>query len=86
MSHLQRLHPEDVKATIRKRFGSLAAFERAKKLPSQSVGDVLRGKTRGKVRAAIERMLSEEMGAAESINPDTRAESVAAHRLNAGAR
>jgi hypothetical protein len=56
-------HPEDVKASIRKRFGTLRAFERAKGLPDKSVsrflrgqflrGQFLRGHKSGRVRKAI---------------------------------
>lgn len=37
------MHREDVKAAIRKRFGSLKAFERAENLPLKSVSGVLAG-------------------------------------------
>lgn len=46
-------HPEDIKAAIRKRFKSVAAFERAKGLPARSVKDVLRGRSRPAVAKAI---------------------------------
>jgi lambda repressor-like predicted transcriptional regulator len=46
-------HPEDIKADLRKRFRSVAAFERAYGLPARSVKDVLRGKSRPKVARAI---------------------------------
>jgi Ner family transcriptional regulator len=46
-------HPEDVKADLRKRFGSIAAFERQSGLPERSVKDVLRGKSRPRVAHAI---------------------------------
>jgi len=41
----QKLHKEDIKAGLRKKFGSLAAFEREFELPEESVSDVLRGKS-----------------------------------------
>lgn len=46
-------HPEDIKADLRKRFRSIAAFERAYGLPERSVKDVLRGRSRPKVALAI---------------------------------
>jgi Ner family transcriptional regulator len=46
-------HPEDVKADLRKRFGSIAAFERQRGLPERSVKDVLRGKSRPRIAQAI---------------------------------
>ena len=51
-------HPEDIKADIRKRYGSVAAFERHYKLPPLSVRDILRGKKRGR----IARVLAHDLG------------------------
>lgn len=41
---MQPLHPEEVKAQIRMRYGSLAKFEKAKKLAKHSVSFVLQGR------------------------------------------
>jgi lambda repressor-like predicted transcriptional regulator len=46
-------HPEDIRALLRKRYKSLAGFERAKGLPACSVRDVLRGKSRRRIADAI---------------------------------
>jgi lambda repressor-like predicted transcriptional regulator len=46
-------HPEDIKAAIRKRHKSVAAFERAIGLPCRSVKDVLQGKSRPSIAQAI---------------------------------
>jgi lambda repressor-like predicted transcriptional regulator len=46
-------HPEDIKAAIRKRHKSVAAFERTSGLPSRSVKDVLQGKSRPSIAQAI---------------------------------
>lgn len=46
-------HPEDVKASIRKRFGSLRAFERQEGLPDKSVSAVLRGVASQRVKGKI---------------------------------
>lgn len=46
-------HHEDIKAAIRKRYGSLAAFEVAKGLPNQSVRDVLRGRASERIAIVI---------------------------------
>lgn len=51
-------HPEDIKAAIRKRYRSTAAFETAKGLPKSSVRDVLRGKASERTATAI----AEELG------------------------
>lgn len=50
---LEAPHREDLKADLRKRFGSIAAFERAYGLPARSVKDVMRGKSRPAVAQAI---------------------------------
>lgn len=52
------MHKEDIKAAIRKRYGSLLAFELAKGLPATSVKDVLRGRAVWQARVAI----AEEVG------------------------
>jgi hypothetical protein len=54
---LASMHPEDVKAELRKRFGSVAAFERAFRLPEKSVTDLLRGRTSGRVSGAVESVI-----------------------------
>lgn len=46
-------HPEDIKAALRKRHKSVAAFERLRGLPSRSVKDVLKGKSRPRIALAI---------------------------------
>lgn len=53
------LDPEDVKAAIRKKFGTVRDFERAKKLPINGVSDILRGRTSGRITKAIESVLIE---------------------------
>ena len=83
---LDGMHKEDVKAVLRKRFGSVAAFERAESLSAQSVSEVLRGRPSKRTRDAIERILREQAAAAESIvSVDTHA-SPAFHRQNAQGR
>lgn len=82
------LHPEDVKAAIRKRFGSLLKFEKNKGLPRQSVTDLLRGKTSTRVAAAVNALLSDAATAApmaKSGKPDNSRTRRASHCLNAKA-
>ena len=55
---LAEMHPHDIKAEIRKRYGSLAAFERAFKLPAKSVTDVCRERTSSRVEQAIKSVIS----------------------------
>ncbi len=47
------MHKEDIKAMLRKEFGSLTAFEREFDLPRLSTSSMLRGKTSWRVAAAI---------------------------------
>lgn len=49
------VHKEDIKGALRKRYGTLIAFEKAHDLPHQSVKDVLRGRA----SAPVERVISE---------------------------
>jgi|GEM_PF-1145084 len=85
------IHPEDIKAAIRKRFGSLAAFERTRGLAKRSVTDVLMGKT---ARPTAEIVAAELGHTVETLFPGVYESAVAdgnnthapAHRLNAGAR
>jgi len=79
-------HLEDVKAAIRKRYRSVAAFERAEGLARQAVTEVFRGRTSARTVKAIERVLREEKQRRESIDSDSNENGTPAHRLNAGAR
>ena len=87
------MHPEDVKAGIRKKYGSLAAFEAAHKLPTRSAGEVIRGK------AVLQtaRVIAKELGvsvievspackrAYDRLVADYTSANVDSHRLNNGA-
>lgn len=53
------MHPEDTKAALRKRYGTVSAFERAAGIPSKSVSDVLRGRKSARVSKAIEGALAD---------------------------
>lgn len=52
------MHPEDIKAALRKKYGSVFAFEDARGLPRKSVSDFLRGRPNQRVRDAIDTVLS----------------------------
>jgi hypothetical protein len=80
---LDQMHPEDIKAVIRKRYGTVSQFVRAKDLPDNAVSDMFRGRVSRRVRDAVEEVLQEN---AESIDLDDSKAVPAAHRLNAGAR
>jgi lambda repressor-like predicted transcriptional regulator len=80
------MHPEDVKAGIRKRFGTIAAFEQAKGLPPKSVNDILRGRPNARVTKAVEDALSiPALIPPQSELSDDSEESDGAHRLNRAA-
>lgn len=82
------LHPEDVKATIRKRFKTLNNFERLWGLPHNSVNGLLRGKPSKRVGAAIDAVLAIDgpfPEARQSQKPDSSRTGRAAHRINARA-
>ncbi len=89
---MQTLHREDIKAGIRKKFGSLKAFEAARGLCGGSAKGVLMGKSSSRTVAAIadELDLSVDMikaavhGAEISIEADCTSTKVDCHRLNAG--
>ncbi len=84
---LMNMHRADVKAGLEKRFGSVAAFERALELPEKSVNDVLRGRPRKHVRDAIEKALATPVPLLdESEVSDTSAGATANHRQSAEAR
>ncbi len=87
VSHYTDLHPEDVKAAIRKRFGSLAAFEREKKLPVESVTNLLRGQKSRRVAKAVDAILAIEINSPTRPSgiPEDKPKRPIAHRLNAEA-
>lgn len=80
---LDTMHPEDVKAAIRKRFGTIARFIAERDLPATGVTDLFRGRTSRRVRDAVEEVLREQQ---ESISLDSSVPKRRTHRLNAGAR
>lgn len=82
---IDRMHKEDVKAAIRKRYRTIGAFERAENLTKNSVVEVLRGRASRRTELAIERVLREQVKKSESINPADIAESPTSHRLNSQA-
>ena len=81
-------HPEDVKAAIRKRFGSLNKFEKAHGLAHNSVADMLRGRTSARTARVVDAVLLMESAATAprpSYIPDITRKSRAPHRLSAKA-
>lgn len=55
------MHPEDVKAVLRKRHGSVRSFVAKRGLPANGVSDLFRGRVSQRVREAIERELGESI-------------------------
>ncbi|NBB51464.1 hypothetical protein GVN24_24575 [Rhizobium sp. CRIBSB] len=88
------LHKEDIKGMLRKRHGSMRAFERKQSLPPLSVKDVLRGRASRRVERAIaddlelplHRLFPERYVAAvpgdSSLKRDSSATKRSAHRLS----
>ena len=83
---IAQMHPEDVKAAIRKRHGTVTAFEQREGLPAKSVNDLLRGRRSARVAAAIEALLIQAVPSAQSEQSDDSGEISTAHRLNPVAR
>ena len=79
------LHPEDVRAALRKRHGTVAAFAIARDLKPQALADWLRGRT----NATVNDVVAAELGIEDlrlTMNMDDSAAGSPAHRQNAGAR
>lgn len=72
------IHHQDVRAAVRKRYGSIVAFEQSKGLPKGSVHDLLRGRGGARAKAEIERLLTEQSAAHSSRRAQPKRERVAA--------
>lgn len=84
---LPAMHPEDVKAGLRKRYGTVAAFERKKGLPPKSVTEVLRGRAWRRVSDAVEAALQEnEPSTRQSEGSDNSGGFAETHRLSGATR
>lgn len=91
-------HKEDIKAALRKQYGTLLRFERKAGRPAGSVKDVLRGRSSTETEAAIAKALKVPLHELfpnrhtppqegdSSTKVDDRAEAASSHRLSAGAR
>jgi len=81
------MHPEDIKAELRKRFGSVAVFERVHELPEKSVTDLLRGRKSARVKEAIEDVISRPISGYDlSDDSDNSRDDVKTHSQNEAAR
>ncbi len=70
---LHTTHPEDVKAAIRKKWGTVAAFQKAHRFPATGVNDVLRGRKSQQISDAIERLLQEQSSESSFLDCSSRA-------------
>ena len=70
---LAEMDPHDVKAEIRKRFGTVAAFERAFELPCKSVTDLCRGRPSSRVERAVASVISRPVSEFSLPRASTRA-------------
>jgi len=87
MSTAFAIHPEDIKSALRKRYRSLAAFERAHKLSQRSVTDVLLGRKARPTAEVVARELGHTAetlfpGIYKSADADVSETDTNAHRLN----
>lgn len=81
---IAEMHPEDIRAALRKRFGTITKFEQEYKLPKKSVYEIFRGRKSARVSRAIENAIIEtpiENTEKEYTTADSKA-----HRTNAGAQ
>ncbi|WP_409593120.1 helix-turn-helix domain-containing protein [Sphingobium sp. SA2] len=84
---LAKMHPEDVKAELRKRFATVSAFERRYELPSKSVHDLLRGRASARVEKAIKSVIERPVSEfSKSEGSDVSQTVTSSHRKNAEAR
>lgn len=87
------MHREDIKAELRKRYGSVAVFSERAGLPPGLVSDVLRGRASSRAEAAIaaalnmpiQRLFPRRYGFNDSnLKPDVSPVAQRTHRLSAG--
>lgn len=84
---LSRMHPEDVKAALRKRFASVSAFERRFNLPAKSVNDLLRGRASARVENAVKSVIARPISDfSKSEYSDNSENCVRVHRQNSEAK
>lgn len=85
------IHREDVKAALRKRHGTLEAFQEAAGLTGQQIRDLLRGKSKVALAAVAKELGLDPnhliiTGGAIPVCGTHSNETASAHRLNAGSK
>ncbi|MDB5432387.1 MAG: sugar fermentation stimulation protein [Caulobacter sp.] len=85
----KQLHREDIKAALRKQYGSMSAFEEQRGLPTGSAKDVLRGRAVRQTAVAIADVLKMPVHEVfpgryrdQSTKVDSTSHSDGTHRLN----
>jgi len=85
-----KLHPEFIKAKIRRKYGSLRAFERQYGLATTSSIDVLRGRKSSKTISAMAKVVGvTEPALVQALRRKSRhykSINMDSHRLNEGAK
>lgn len=84
---IDEFHPEDIKAAIRKRYGSLLAFERAHGLHRQATSEILRGRPSARTEAAMRKVLEEDArwSVGKPISPASSSAGAGLHPQNSEA-
>lgn len=80
---LAQMHREDIKAELRKRYGTIRQFEIDHDLSRGAVHEVLRNRRWAKVERAIEQALGVDPTLSEKTDSSRKAET---HRLSAEAQ
>ncbi len=80
---LAQMHREDIKAALRKKYGTIRQFEISQGLSRGAVHEVLRHRRWAKVERAIEAAIGASSNLSEKTDSKLRRE---AHRLSAGAK
>lgn len=63
MTRIEDVHHQDVRAAIRKQYGSIVRFEQANGIRKGGVHDILRGYESKRVRQAVEKFLNDQAAA-----------------------
>lgn len=80
------MHPEDIKAQLKKEYGTVRAFERRQGLPDSAVRDLLRGHTSRRTAVALaialEKPITVLFPDRADLTRDDKSQKRDSHRLN----